>query len=377
MEGLTLSQVLAKLVDNEEWADVRFLVGPEEVPMYAYRGHLALRSPVFNAMFVGHFKEASNTFASSPLKLPEMRPTTFRILLHYVYTDKLPETEESDEQSINREELVHLYAAADHFMIFSVKPCILSMLPALLTTRNVLSLLEVSIAVAPDLVALLLQFMAPNAVELLGGTDEIVEAQWLALSAKAVAEVLKADLEGIAEVEIFKAVHRWWLQRPESEQKEALTEGVLDGVKTQLMSGAELEEVVEPTGLLSEKQLKEAFKIAATHVRIVVPENPFHKGAKVLNTNHHSHNKLQWYIQLGMLGDNMDIYFFGHSMSDRIWWHPIAVLLQQTVGSNRNALQQNPPIAVWLGIRSKLLSEGKEIHYSCAYSWPLLPINES
>ncbi|KAJ1295532.1 hypothetical protein BS78_01G231700 [Paspalum vaginatum] len=71
-------------------ADVRFLVGGEIFD--AHRCVLAARSPVFHALLFGPMKEGTSTQSQSCIPIDGMEPQVFQSLLHFIYTDSLPET---------------------------------------------------------------------------------------------------------------------------------------------------------------------------------------------------------------------------------------------------------------------------------------------
>lgn len=68
------------LLLSEQGADVRFSVGDEA---------FAARSPVFNAELFGGMKEGTTTMPC--IQIDDMIPVVFKCLLHFIYTDSLPE----------------------------------------------------------------------------------------------------------------------------------------------------------------------------------------------------------------------------------------------------------------------------------------------
>eukprot|EP00850_Spirogloea_muscicola_P016598 SM000135S27042 [mRNA] locus=s135:343436:345591:- [translate_table: standard] len=74
-----------KLLDVEEYTDVVFEVGTEVVK--AHKLILSTRSPVFKALFYGPMREKRD----GKFSITDVEAPVFRALLHYMYTDSLPE----------------------------------------------------------------------------------------------------------------------------------------------------------------------------------------------------------------------------------------------------------------------------------------------
>jgi speckle-type POZ protein len=90
-------------------ADVSIVVGDEAFA--AHRCVLAARSPVFNAALFGAMKEGTSTIPC--IQIGDMLPQVFKCLLHFIYTDTLPEIEGEDASSPAMAQ--HLLEAADRY----------------------------------------------------------------------------------------------------------------------------------------------------------------------------------------------------------------------------------------------------------------------
>jgi speckle-type POZ protein len=84
-----LSQHLGKLLLAEKGADVTFSVGGETFA--AHKIILAARSPVFEAELYGEMKERN----AQCIMVEDMQPAAFKALLHFIYTDSLPDVVDS------------------------------------------------------------------------------------------------------------------------------------------------------------------------------------------------------------------------------------------------------------------------------------------
>ncbi|KAL6073256.1 BTB/POZ domain-containing protein 2 [Balamuthia mandrillaris] len=320
-----LLQSLARMVDNTSLADVRFLVGPGAVPVHASRMFHSLRSPVFQAMFMGPFKEGLPTpsiFDGEPamtvVRLPEVQPETFRDFLHLLHTNKLPETatEATKDKDVVCRHLIDIFAVADQFMVPQAKALIGMYLTAkYLTKQNIFWLLEESIVSTRDLIPVLVRYISKHASELLlfeekeEETRTEVETQWLALSVDAVLAILDGDLEGLAEIQVFEAVRRWCqVEHRTAEDKRR----VLKGIVLQLLSARELAEKVDASGLFTDNQMKEALKQHILAYRMEV-DHPFKHTTNAPSGLHRfpswQHNKLTWHIALEKQGGKLSLAF--------------------------------------------------------------------
>ena len=72
-----------------------------------HRCVLAFRSPVFRAEFLGPMKEK----AENVIRIDDMEPAIFEALLHFIYTDRLPDSC-SDGRNVAMQ---HLLVAADRY----------------------------------------------------------------------------------------------------------------------------------------------------------------------------------------------------------------------------------------------------------------------
>lgn len=79
---------LQNLLDDRDTADVLFLVGQEEAPIYAHRLILVTRCKHFQ-----HRKRelwsSKSVHAQLTVRKPEFRPDVFREVLSFVYTGKV------------------------------------------------------------------------------------------------------------------------------------------------------------------------------------------------------------------------------------------------------------------------------------------------
>ncbi|CAN6288191.1 unnamed protein product [Urochloa humidicola] len=110
-----LARHLGRLFQSGQGADVRFRAVDGGEEFAAHRYVLAVRSPVFQAELFGAMREAASE--QCVVEIRDMRADVFRNLLHFIYTDSLPEPQGSDEIDEEEEALMaqHLLVAADRY----------------------------------------------------------------------------------------------------------------------------------------------------------------------------------------------------------------------------------------------------------------------
>ncbi|KAG2582534.1 BTB/POZ and MATH domain-containing protein 1-like [Panicum virgatum] len=106
-----IGEHLWNFLDAGEGVDVRFSVGGETFA--AHKLVLAMRSPVFRAGLFGRMREAKEQLVT----IEEMQPEVFRALLHFIYTDSLPDMDGGPEGDVDREMIQHLLVAADRYAV--------------------------------------------------------------------------------------------------------------------------------------------------------------------------------------------------------------------------------------------------------------------
>lgn len=100
-----LGQHLGQLLSGGQGTDVTFEVAGETFP--AHRYILAARSPEFMAELFGSMEEKTATC----IRIEDMEARVFKALLHFIYTDPLPEIDEGDMMVMAQ----HLLVAADRY----------------------------------------------------------------------------------------------------------------------------------------------------------------------------------------------------------------------------------------------------------------------
>lgn len=124
---------LGKLLKTGIGTDVTFNVGGQTFAVHKFL--LAVRSPVLQAQLFGQMKEARE----ERVTIKGMQPSVFRALLHFIYTDSLPDMDEfqgADDDDRN-EMIRHLLVAADIYAMDRLKLMCQSILCQGLDVKNV------------------------------------------------------------------------------------------------------------------------------------------------------------------------------------------------------------------------------------------------
>ncbi|XBI51801.1 BTB/POZ and MATH domain-containing protein 1-like [Aegilops tauschii subsp. strangulata] len=105
-----IAEHIGKLLEDDEGFDVTFCVRRKTIG--AHRSILAARSPVFKAELFGPMKEARTP---RRVTIKDMQPGVFSALLHFIYTDSLPDGDK------NTDMIQHLLVAADRYAMERLK----------------------------------------------------------------------------------------------------------------------------------------------------------------------------------------------------------------------------------------------------------------
>lgn len=99
-----------KLLESGETTDITFEVDGES--FHAHKLVLAARSPVLNAQLFGLLREKTNNV----VHVEDMEAYVFKAMLYFIYTDSLPESNDTDsDEAFSALMAQHLLAAADRY----------------------------------------------------------------------------------------------------------------------------------------------------------------------------------------------------------------------------------------------------------------------
>ncbi|CAN6373099.1 unnamed protein product [Urochloa humidicola] len=110
---LEMHQHLGDLLDSKIGVDITFDVGSET--FVAHKNILAARSPVFMAEFFGGPMKES---VASRVRIHDMEPRVFKAMLHFIYTESVPEIARGEDKIVMAQ---HLLVAADRYALGRLK----------------------------------------------------------------------------------------------------------------------------------------------------------------------------------------------------------------------------------------------------------------
>ncbi|KAJ1691722.1 hypothetical protein LUZ63_015877 [Rhynchospora breviuscula] len=129
---------LSLLLEAGYGADVIFEVNG--VTFNAHKCILALKSQVFRAQFFGPLKEKSDTI----IKIEDMDAQVFKSLLHFIYSQTIPEFEEINGSEKKHNMAQHLLVAADRYDLERLKIICQNILYNSIDRSNVVGLLSLA-----------------------------------------------------------------------------------------------------------------------------------------------------------------------------------------------------------------------------------------
>lgn len=97
------------LLETSEYADVTFLVGPEQVTIRGHKALLSVRSDYFRAMFK---RRGLNGHSDEEIVLKDHSPATFSRMLEFLYTDSIQNLSE-----VATTEMIELLVLADECLL--------------------------------------------------------------------------------------------------------------------------------------------------------------------------------------------------------------------------------------------------------------------
>lgn len=254
----TITGKLDQICLTEEMADVFFSFQGENIARIpAHKMILALRSPVFKAMFYGSFPQSKGD-----IRIEDITLETFQRLVKYLYTDHL---------QLSKQSVIPLLYAAQKYQIAGLISKCENYLQDNLAVDNACTLFShAKFFTMAKLRTNALKFIADNAIDVLKNDD------FLLLLSEDLVDILKLDSLCVQEVDVIRAVLKWVdLKLTKSKNKidgksrraVLLKDGILFTMAIPLLSIDEYTSVVIPSGVLTDEEQLQIFKA------ITIPNN--------------------------------------------------------------------------------------------------------
>jgi speckle-type POZ protein len=166
----SLGKDIQMLREKMWWPDVTFVV--DETKIQAHKLVLAMRSPVFAAEFRGGMKERT----TQSIRVADMSASTFRAMLHFIYTDELPKPKKKGCRLAMAQDLLE---AADLYDLERLRLMCENILSESITVDNLMATLMLvhNRHSCHQLEASCVSFMAsyPDAYNIVEATEEYKE----------------------------------------------------------------------------------------------------------------------------------------------------------------------------------------------------------
>jgi hypothetical protein len=240
-----LSENMKPSLNDKKFADAVILCGPKKEKFYVHRFVLAGRSNYFEKVFSGTANKTPlhrDKKARYCLERLDIDPLVFQKVLDFLYTGVV---------KLKLDNVLEILALAEEFGIRSLKVLCQKYLTHNIDTDNACMLLEMSIKFnATELTEYVLSY-----IEKRENVKEALRSESCAKLHKDTLVMLLCrdtlQLEPSEEVEVFNSVKNW-----EGSNKD----DVFNHVRFPLMSSNQLSDVVEPTKVVSQELLYEAYR---------------------------------------------------------------------------------------------------------------------
>ena len=287
VEEITHREAMRKLLTDDVLSDLTLQSSVDGTMVRASRNILAARSPVFHKMLYGSFAEARQDVVQVGCQGPALQA-----MVKYIYTDttKLLDTEYARnciQESSNRDEEV---AALVHELVSTASTAVYFQLPTLCKKIQDLTLTMIRnwppVACtfwmecrtqAPDMHCSVVEKCALGAIR--AKPKEILKGgALLSLSASMLKEIVRDDKIVADELHMFQCIQSW--AKGNSRQHDAAGENTAAGIdqverqehaakliqqhiRLERIEPADLSSVVQHSGLVTSKQLLDAFQTQA------------------------------------------------------------------------------------------------------------------
>eukprot|EP01006_Ploeotia_vitrea_P035035 TRINITY_DN65831_c7_g3_i6.p1 TRINITY_DN65831_c7_g3~~TRINITY_DN65831_c7_g3_i6.p1 ORF type:complete len:423 (+),score=258.48 TRINITY_DN65831_c7_g3_i6:54-1271(+) len=242
--GCKVRYDIGRLCMSEKFADVRFEVGPKggTETFSAHKIILASRSPVFAAMLFSRFQEATT---SEAIRVPDISPECFRILLECVY---------SDRADLSPENAIGVLMAAKKYQVEPLRKACVAYMSDDIAVDNIVVLLN-NFSDLLDEEQFTLRFLEQHATEI------VEHSTFTDLQKRNVKLILSNDYLAADEVVLFRALMKWAAAEAKRNDKNELSlqdlretvADLLPLVRFPIMSMEDMLRVVLPTRILSDQ----------------------------------------------------------------------------------------------------------------------------
>lgn len=182
-----------KMVNNKDFSDLKFLIGPGRKPIHAHRCILSARCAVFKAMFADKASGAHDK--EVPLVLSDMSPEIFLSMLEFIYTNTV---------TLSSKTAIDVLATSLEYGLDDLRDLCVDYMDANLTATNACDVMQAAVTYNQnDLKEKTMVFVEDNSVEVFKskGFQEISE--------DTLVSILRSSRLNMDESDLYKAVKEW------------------------------------------------------------------------------------------------------------------------------------------------------------------------
>ncbi|XP_051653578.1 BTB/POZ domain-containing protein 19 isoform X2 [Manacus candei] len=193
------TSALRSLVNNPQFSDVTFVVGPEQQKVFAHRCVLACRCQAFQGMLaqvpVGNQDSSSSVPAQGPFILGNVQPEVFLAVIEFLYTNSV---------TLNNHIALEVLTSSVEYGLQDLCKLCVKFIKDTLSVEQVCEALQAAVAYGQtDLQQHCLAFIE-------GCTAAVVQTQgFRELSDVVLARVLRSDRLAVDELDLVQAVREW------------------------------------------------------------------------------------------------------------------------------------------------------------------------
>ncbi|XP_067122453.1 kelch-like protein 1 [Centruroides vittatus] len=271
-----LLEDLQRLAEDRDSADIVFIVGRDELPVYAHRLVLRMRCTSFQNVKRGEICKVPGSTVSpappgnpTPIRLPHAKPEVFRDVMFYVYTGKI----------VLQDSMVfETLAIAQELGVEELRLSCEDHTNSTLSIHNACTFLAAALDLehrvpgnkgAHSFVDRCTAFIGENCMECVRTTA------FLNLPKEALIHLISSDFLAMEEEDVWRAVLSWakhqagvtqptahWTEEERARVSQQLS-GVINHVRLLLIDSQVFAEEVEPTGAVPMELSLERYRFAA------------------------------------------------------------------------------------------------------------------
>ncbi|XP_026822518.1 uncharacterized protein LOC113560689 [Rhopalosiphum maidis] len=272
-----LLEDLQKLADDHESADIVFLIGREEVPVYAHRIILMTRCKSFQSVkrseicrIPGCSVSPSAPGTPTPIRLPQFQGETFKQFINYVYTGKIV---------LQDGGVFEMLTLAQELGVEDLQNSCEEHVTSTMSVLNACTFLAAAMDIqdrastggkgAKSFVDRCVSFVGENAAKC------VKTNSFLNLPKESLIKLISSDCLALEEEDVWRAVVNWakfhagvvqrtahWTEEERARVCQHLS-GVINHVRLLLIDSQVFAEEVEPTGAVPIEMSLERYRYAA------------------------------------------------------------------------------------------------------------------